>query len=184
MGLFKRSEPLHVRLAREGGMDVGQPEGPRPPGWMETGIHGVPRERRWDAVVAVDAEGVEGDRVCFVALPDDTLVVEGGGDVDALAAALDDTIKPPYRAEATRRSESQWAVGLRRVQIVELPDDPEGDEVVLTVAGDERTLTVDGMRVFGSVAALEGVGQTRGKSYVVQATRLDGTVWEVEATPL
>src|SRR5438067_2245966 len=93
-----------------------------PPGWMETGIHGVPRQRQWDSVVAVEAEGVEGDHVLFVALGDDTLVIEEGGDVEAIAAALDDVIKPPYRAEASRRTETQWAVGVRRIQVIELPD--------------------------------------------------------------
>jgi hypothetical protein len=151
---------------------------------METGIHGVPRTREWDTVVAIDAEGVEGDRARFVALPDDTLLVEEGGDVDALAAALEEVLEPPYRAEATRRSETQWAVGLRRIEVVALSDDPEGDEVVLTVAGGERTLVVDGGRAFGSIPELEALGEARGPSYVVQARRLDGAVWEVEVMPL
>ena len=55
MGLFRRRESLHEQLAREGGLDLEPVGEPRPPGWMETGIHGVPRGREWDAVVAVDA---------------------------------------------------------------------------------------------------------------------------------
>jgi hypothetical protein len=184
VGLFRRRVPLHEKLAREGGLYAEPSEGARPPGWMETGIHGVPRAREWEAVVAVDAEGVEGDRARFVALPDDTLVVEEGGDVDALADALEPVLKPPYRAEATRRSETQWAVGLRRIQVVELPDDPEGDEVVLTAADGDRTLVVDGVRAFGSVPELERLGEARGPSYAVQARRLDGAIWEVEVLPL
>jgi hypothetical protein len=93
-------------------------------------------------------------------------------------------VQPPYRAEATRRGESRWAVGLRRVQVVELPDDPGGDEVTLTVADGGRTLVVDGQQAFGSIPELEALGEVRGKSYVVQAKRLDESTWEVEVLPL
>ena len=164
-------------------MGPGPIEEPGPPGWMETGVHGVPRARRWDAVVTVEAEGIEGDEARFVALADDTLVVEQGGDLDALAAALDDVVQPPYRAEATRRSGTQWAVGLRRIQVVDLADDPEGDEVTLTVQSGERVLAVDGAQAFGSIPALEALGGGRA-SYVVQARRLEGTSWEVEVMQL
>ena len=183
MPLFRRSEPLHERLAREGGLGTGGAEEPGPPGWMETGVHGVPRARRWDAVVTVEAEGVQGDEARFVALADDTLVIEEGGDLEPLAAALDDVVQPPYRAEATRRSGAQWAVGLRRIQVIELSDDPEGDEVTLTVQGGERVLSIDGAQAFGTIPALEALGGGR-SSYVVQARRIDGASWEVEAMPL
>jgi hypothetical protein len=134
---------------------------------METGVHGVPRAREWDAVVTVEADGVEGDRVRFVALSDETLVVEEGTEVGAIADALDDVVPPPYR-----------------VQVVELPDDPGGDEVTLTVADGGRTLVVDGQQTFGSIPELEALGEARGKSYVVQAKRLDESTWEVEVLPL
>ena len=42
---------------------------PGPPGWLDVGIHGVPRPREWDAVLTVEAE-VDGDRAVFVALPE------------------------------------------------------------------------------------------------------------------
>jgi hypothetical protein len=184
VGLFRRREPLHRQLAREGGLDVEPVGGTRPPGWMETGIHGVPRAREWDAVVTVDVEGVEGDRVRFVALPDDTLVVEEGSDVDALADALETSATPPYRAEASRRDEARWAVGIRQIDVLELPADPGGSEVTLTVHDGERTLLVDGAHVAGSVPALEEFGSGRGGSFVVRARRLDGSTWEVEAMPL
>jgi len=72
VGFFRRSEPLHERLAREAGLGAQPAPEPPPLGWMETGIHGVPRQRQWDAVITVDAEGVVGDTVHFVALPDNT----------------------------------------------------------------------------------------------------------------
>jgi hypothetical protein len=192
VGLFRRREPLHEQLARAGGLDLDPVAEPRPPGradasssaWAETGIHGVPRAREWDAVVTVEAEGVEGDRARFVALRDDTLVVEEGEDVESLATALDQVANLPYRAEATRRGESQWAVGVREIDVVELPDDPGGEELTLTVHEGEQTLLVDGAHSFGSLPALERLGQTRGQSYVVRARRLEGTAWEVEVLPL
>jgi hypothetical protein len=207
VSLFRRREPLHERLAREGGLaqpprpESGLPQGVegdpvfRPggagsagdassSGWMETGIHGVHRQREWEAVVAVEAEDVEGDRARFVALPDETLVVEEGGDVEPLAAALDDVVQPPYRAEAVRRGESQWAIGIRRIEVVKLDEEVEGDEITLTSRDGERTFLVDGASTFGSVPALERLGSERGASYVVQAKRLVDAVWEVEVVPL
>lgn len=184
MGLFRRRESLHEQLAREGGLELQPIAEPRPPGWMETGIHGVPRARQWDAVVAVDAEGVEGDRARFVALADDTLIVEEGEEVDPLAEALDEVIEPPYRAEAARRGGAQWAVGLRRIQVVELPNDPGGDELTLTVHDGETTLVVDGSETFASIRELEDLGASRGSSFVVQARRLDGQLWEFAVSPL
>ena len=109
MGLFRRREPLHEQLAREGA-DRRSGHGAAS-AWVDG--NGRPRRsarREWDAVVTVEADGVEGDRP-FVALSDDTLVVEEGTEVGAIADALDDVVQPPYRAEATRRGESRWAVG-------------------------------------------------------------------------
>ena len=151
---------------------------------METGIHGVPRAREWDAVTTVEVEGVSGERARWVALPDDTLVVEEGDDVEPLAAAIEQVASIPYRAEATRRDGSQWAVGIRELEVLDLADDPGGDEVALSVHEGERTLTVDGMRAYGEVPELERYGEGRGRSYVVRARRIDGSTWEVEAMPL
>jgi hypothetical protein len=185
VGLFRRNEPLHERLAREGGMRPDPLPEVAPPGWMETGIHGVHRPREWDAVVTVEVEGVEGDAVHFVALPDDTLLVDEDVDADPLAAALDGIADPPYRAEAVRRSETQWAVGIRRIEVVDLGDgSPDGEELTLTARDGERELLVDGGATFGSIPALEQLGASRATSYVVQGRRLVDTLWEVRVVPL
>src|SRR6476619_6216006 len=148
---------------------------------METGIHGVPRQRQWDAVVTVEAEGVVGDTVHFVALPDDTLLVDEGVD----AAALDDAVDPPYRAEAVRRSETQWAVGIGKIEVVDLGgDSPDGQELTLTWRDGSHELLVDGIQEFGSIPALERLAEGRGGSYVVQGHRLVDNLWEVRVTPL
>jgi len=185
VGLFRRKEPFHERLAREGGLGAEPLPEVAPPQWMETGIHGVQRPRQWDAVVTVDVEGVDGDEVHFVALPDDTLLVDEDVDADPLAAALDGVADPPYRAEAVRRSETQWAVGIRRIEVVDLGDDaPDGDELTLTSRDGERELLVDGSSTFGSIPVLEQLAAARAPNYVVQGRRLVDTLWEVRVVPL
>jgi hypothetical protein len=208
VGLFRRKEPFHERLAREGGLRGELPPEAAPPGgaegdpvswpggvgsagaassrgWMEAGIHGVHRPRTWDTVVTVEVEGVEGDEVHFVALPDDTLLVDEDVDADPLAAALDGVADPPYRAEAVRRGQTRWAIGIRRIEVVDLGDDaPDGEELTLTARDGDRELLVDGSPTFGSIPALEQLGAGRAANYVVQGRRLVDTLWEVQVAPL
>ena len=172
--IFRR-EPLHERLAREGGLLGSGGEDTRQP-WDKAGIHGVHRPREWDEVAAVETD-TPGERASFVVLDDDRIVVEEGpDDVEPLAEGL--SLRPPYRAEAVRRSEGVWAVAGRRVEVVRLPD-VEGRELELSRRGDERTLVVDGERRFGSIPALERAGD-----YAIRARRLDGDLWEIEASLL
>jgi hypothetical protein len=175
MGLFRR-KPLHERLAEEGGL-VERPTRPLFTGVIpETGIHGVPRERQFDAVVAVDAPDVAGANGRFVGLEDGSLLVEDGdGDFTQLAEAIEREVKPPYRAIAIRRSKKQWAVAARALRVIELPE-PGGDEIELVIKGDERSLVVDGRREFGTLMELERLAE--GDS-VIRAARLDGSLWEV-----
>ena len=160
MRLFRRREPLHVRLAREGGLI---PPDPRPP-WQETGIHGIAQAREWDETATADAPQLDGDALEFVVLPDD----EVDPALAPLAAALD--LPPPYRARAARQSGTLWAVQARQIDVVELPNAPDGDSIELTPDG----LLVDGERVFGSIPELEGLGD------VVRAERLGGDLWEIQ----
>jgi hypothetical protein len=184
--IFGRREPLHERLAREGGL-TGDPL--QPPDLLArlsgAGIHGLQRLREWDAVVTVDAPPLRGERAAFVALPEGTLLVEeGDDDVAPLAEAVEAGLAPPYRAEAVRRHDTLWAVAARAIEVAELTDDPGGDEVVLTSRAGERELLVDGARTFGSIPALERLAEGRFESYAVRASRLDGDLWEVEVSPL
>jgi hypothetical protein len=188
---FFRREPLHRRLAREleatGDADVAAAEWRPLPHADEVGIHGVPRARRWDAVVTAEATAVPGDEVRFAALPDGSLLVDDDvpdGALEPLAEAVEAAVPPPYRAEAVRRDEQVWAVGARRIEVVELPDDVAGDEVDLAVQGVNRTLVVDGERTFGRIPRLEALGESRHANYVVHAERLDGTLWEVRVAAL
>ncbi|MFL6028795.1 MAG: hypothetical protein ACJ74D_02035 [Gaiellaceae bacterium] len=180
MGLFRR-KPLHQRLAEEGGL-VDPPTRPLFTGVIgEAGIHGVPRERQYDAVVTTDARDVEGSNARFVGMPDGSLLVEeGDGDLTPLADAIEQEVKRPYRAIAVRRGETQWAVAAHGLRVVDLPE-PGGDEVELALRGEERTLVVDGNRAFGTLPELE---QLAPGDAVIRAARLDGALWEVRVDPL
>jgi hypothetical protein len=165
-----------VQLAREAGLPFGEQK--TRPAWDAAGIHGLHRERRFDAVVTVEAPELEGERASFVALPGGDLVVEEGPDNPTpLANALDRELETPYRAEAVRRDDALWAVAGRRIELVELPG-VAGEELELAAHGPERTLRVDGEPGFGSIPALERA------DHVVRARRITGELWEVDADPL
>lgn len=198
MGLFRRQKPLHERLADAGGITDALTETEQAPGlaadtpgWDgeqrgEPGIHGVPRARRWDTVANADAPALTGDAVHFVALTDGTLVVEEAeldGAVASLADAVEQAIPPPYRAEAVRKGPETWAVAASRIAIVSIPG-LSGDQAELTSTREGRVLRVDGRTTMGSARELERLGETEGTEYVVLAQRLDGELWEVEATAL
>jgi hypothetical protein len=162
---FRRRKPLHEQLAEEADLDIGRERpAPRPfSGFLHggglfdaVGIHGVHRQREWEAVATVEAE-LPGDRVEFAALPDGTLVVEADvpdGALSPLADAVEASLAPPYRAVAVRQDEGLWAVGANRIEVRAFPDE----------AADELELVEDGQIVIGR--------------------RLDGELFEVEVTPL
>ncbi len=184
---WRKRQPLHEQLAREGGLtptdqsplDTPFYTGPR---WGEVGIHGVHRQREWDAVTIAEAPELEGDEARFVVLVDGSILAETDDlDLDQLADALEGSVETPYRAEAVRRGDGLWAVAARRVQVVEVPEDVDGDRATLTVRNGERTLELDGMTAFGSIPTLERLA---GDDVVVTAQRLDETLWEVELNRL
>jgi hypothetical protein len=162
---FRRRKPLHEQLADEGDLDIGQPP-PQPAAFSgflhngglfdATGIHGIHRQREWDAVATAEAE-LPGDRVEFAALPDGTLLVGIDLADDALAPladAVESSLTPPYRAAAVRQDERIWAVGAKRIDVRAFPGH-DGDELELVEEG-----------------------------HVFLGRRLDGDLFEVEVTPL
>jgi hypothetical protein len=190
LSLFRRDEPVHVRLAREAGLqpDERPPHDPGPR-WGEVGIHGVSRPREWDAVVTASAPQLGVGELEFVVLPDGTLVVDDAlelepGSLDPLATALESELTPPYRASAVWRGGSRWGVAGRRIEVAELPASVRGDEIVLSVAEGERSLVVDGEPSLGSIPVLERLGAARGAAFVIRAERLAELVWEVEVNLL
>jgi hypothetical protein len=182
LSLFGRKESLHERLAREGGLVPREPRAP----WGEVGIHGMQRAREWDATVTTEAEGIEGDAATFVVLPDGSVLVEEGPEssLQALADAVEQELRPPYRARAARVRDDLWAVQARRLEVMALPNAPDGDALDLTQTAEGRVMRVDGQQVFGTVPALEARGEREGRDYAVHAERLDDDLFEVRASAL
>jgi hypothetical protein len=190
-------EPAHERLAREAGIDLGR-EGPDEPlapveripllqAFREAGIHGLHRQRQWDAVATAEAPELPGEELDFVTLPDGTLLVEDDvpdGALSPLADALEQELTAPYRAHAVRREGDVWGVAANRIEVVEVREAVEGDTVSLAVQGEERTLLVDERPAWGDVPTLESFAAQRHRDYVVHAERLDGDLWAVKVNPL
>ena len=155
--------------------------------WLAAGITGLQRQREWDAVATAEAEGVHGDEVEFVALPDGSFVVESEGAADAapFAAALAESIEAPYRALAVRRTDV-WAVGAVAIEVERLDSEQRGNELELTWNGSELELTIDDLPADPShAAALAGLAGDRVDGmYAAHAHRLSGDLWEVSVLPL
>jgi hypothetical protein len=190
-------EPAHERLAREAGIDLGA-EGPDEPlapveripllqAFREAGIHGLHRQRQWDAVATAEAPELPGEELDFVTLPDGTLLVEDDvpdGALSPLADALEQELTAPYRAHAVRREGDVWGVAANRIEVVEVREAVEGDTVSLAVQGEERTLLVGERPAWGDVPTLESFAAQRHRDYVLHAERLDGDLWAVKVNPL
>jgi hypothetical protein len=194
LGFFRRERPIHQQLAKEGGLDYArdladlsprEPIDPRHPFWQVVGIHGIPREREWDAVASAEAPGLPGDDVEFVVLPDGSLVVDEDvpdGTLAPLADAL--SLPAPYHAFGLRQDADVWSVAAKRVQVVEVPEHVEGDEIQLVVTDETRTLVVDDMPSSASIPSLEAFAAEQFGSFVLRASRLDDLLWEVTVIPL
>ena len=194
MGFFRRERPIHQQLAREGGLDYArdladlsprEPIDPRHPFWQVVGIHGIPREREWDAVASAEAPGLPGDEVEFVVLPDGSLVVDEDvpdGTLAPLADAL--SLPAPYHAFGLRQDADVWSVAAKRVQVAEVPEHVEGDEIQLVITDETRTLVVDDMPSSASIPSLEAFAAEQFGSFVLRASRLDDLLWEVTVIPL
>ena len=196
MGFFRREKPIHEQLAEEGGLDLAhsvddlsprEPIDPRHPFWQITGIHGIPREREWDAVVSAEAPDLPGDQVDFVAVEDGTLFTDDDlpdGSLTPLADALEQVVDAPYHARAVRQGETVWSVAAMRTQVVEVPEDVHGDKVDIAVNEGARTLAVDDVESQATIPSLEEFGEGLFGSFVLHASRLDDLLWEVTVLPL
>jgi hypothetical protein len=196
VGFFRREEPLHEKLAREGGLDfprgVDEPDGPptidpEHPLWRIAGIHGIPRAREWDAVVTAIATELPGDEADFVALPDGTLYTDDDlpdGALAPLADAFDGLLHAPYHAVALRQEEDVWTAAALRVDVVEVPEDVDGDQVDIVVNEGERKVLVDKAESRAEIPSLEDFAGQQFSSFVLHASRLDETLWEVTVLPL
>ena len=196
MGFLRRNEPIHEKLAREGGVDfprdVNEAAGPPPidprhPLWRVAGIHGIPRVREWDAVTSAYAPDLPGDETDFVALADGTLYTDDDLPEDALtplADSLESLLEAPYHALGRRQDGDVWGVAAMHVNVVEVPEDVAGDTVDLVVNEGERTTRIDDVETKAAIPSLEEFAAEQFGSFVLRATRLDETLWEVAVLPL
>ena len=208
---WRRAETLNEKLMREAGLGPEPTDEPRSgflghlselmpseeqveavaaslhhPAWNDAALTGVARTREWDVTALADAPALEGEEVCFDALPDGTILVEdevGDTGLAPLAEAVEATLAPPYRARAVRRTDARWAIQARAIRVVELPDQP-GETIEITDRDGVRELKIDGERSFGSVPALEQLASAQFPDYALQAQRLDGDLWELRVDPL
>lgn len=122
-----------------------------------------------------------------MALADGRLIHRHGAyeAMECASQALASEIDRPYRALALRREGDIWAVGAVAIEVVELPADTEGEELMLTVTEEgERALEVDGRSSLEGLDALERAVGGRFDSFVLRASRLDGRLWEIGIDPL
>jgi hypothetical protein len=194
VGFWRREEPLHEKLAREGGLDfpravqdLSGPLDPRHPFWQVAGIHGVHRAREWDSVVAAEAPELPGDELDFVVLEDGTLVVDLDLPEDALsplADALDQQLEAPYHAYAHRREGDVWVAAAVVVDVVEVPEEIDGDAVEIVSRDGERMTVIGGELTGERIEALEALAEEDFQAYFLEATRIDERLWEVTVNPL
>jgi hypothetical protein len=197
LGFFRREKPIHEQLAAEAGLDIdglddelaagAADETFRVPRPSDLAVHGIPREREWDAVASAQAPDLPGEEVEYVALEDGTLVVDEDvpdGALTPLADALEGRISAPYHGYAFWKQDDVWTVAAKRVQVVEVPEDVEGDEVELAVNDGARSIVVDGERSRENIPSLEAFAAQQFGSFVLHASRLDDTLWEVRVLPL
>jgi len=200
VGFFRREKPIHEQLAEEAGLDIDglgdelaagaareglQTTVPMPSDLLA--VHGIPREREWDAVASAQAPDLPGEHVEYVALSDGTLVVDEDvpeGSLSLLADALEGQISPPYHGYAFWQQDDVWAVAAKRVQIVEVPEDVPGDELELTVNNGVTSTVLDGEESRVGIPSLETFASQQFGSFVLRASRLDDLLWEVTVIPL
>jgi len=200
VGFFRREKPIHEQLAEHAGLDIDgvgdelaagaareslQTNVPMPSDLLA--VHGIPREREWDAVGSAQAPDLPGEHVEYVALADGTLVVDEDvpeGSLSSLADALEGQISPPYHGYAFWQQDDVWAVAAKRVQIVEVPEDVPGDEIELTVNNGTLSTVLDGEESRVEIPSLETFASQQFGSFVLRASRLDDLLWEVTVIPL
>jgi hypothetical protein len=139
----------------------------------------------WDAVVeAVDGELLE-DSYEFASLATGDLVVEENVEesLSSLADAVDSVLDAPYRAVAVRHGPEWWSISARCIRVV--PLGLRGERARLVSAGGRLELEIDGQPAADATALAQLAAEAShlGVDYVVDATYLDGGLWEVTALP-
>lgn len=154
------------------------------PHWGEVGIHGLHRQREWDAVGTVEAPGLDGEEVELVELAGGGTVVLGDLALDPAPLVGAIQLPAPFRARAVRRSGDLWVVAARAIEVARLAAEPGGDEVEVVWDGRAGSARVDGEEVPHGFPELDRIGRARHREYVVRAARLRDGLWEIAVSPL
>jgi hypothetical protein len=189
MGFLRRrnGETLNEQLLREAHLD--RPEEPPEPVadvWVEALRGAFERSAEYDLIVSLDVPLLSGDEIEFAALPSGELLVDeeqGDGDLSPLADEVEQEVGLPYRVVARREEGDRWKIAAREIDVIELTLG-SGDEIELVCEGGVRELRVDGEPSTAEIPELERAEEALGSDYVVQGDRLDGTLWEIRASPL
>ena len=185
----RRRKALHEELAEGTGLldwqSTYEPGLPLFKGTLDV-LHGG-RPREWDAVATLEAPGIDGDQFEFTTLPDGTLLVDEvlpEGALAPLAEAIEQSVPPPYRARAVRGEGDLWGVAANRIDVLDVPEQIDGDTVSLAVQGGERTMLVDERPTWIDVPTLEAFALERHREFVLHGERLDGDLWAVKVNAL
>jgi hypothetical protein len=203
VGLFRRrNETLNEQLLREAGLESSQllsdAPPPPPPGPVEPPKSGLARAgvvdgagvgpKEWDAATTAVVPTLTGKWVEFITLPSGDVIVDrdvGNADLSPLADAIEQYLRPPYRAYGTRQISTIWGVGAKRIQVAKIPFADGVATLDLSRSGGHDEFRVDREPSDEAVPPeLEAVGAAAGKSFYVEAARIDGDFWEVRATAL
>ena len=132
-------------------------------------------------VDAVDGALLE-DSYEFASLATGDLIVEENVEesLSSLADAVDPVLEAPYRAVAVRQGPEWWTVSARRIQVVplSLQGEQRGSSASDGRLDSDRRAAGRGRR--GGQRARGARGEL-GDDFVVDATYLDGGLWEVTA---
>lgn len=191
MPFWRRRKPLHEELAEGTGLLEWQSTYERGPklfqGTLDV-LHGG-RQREWDAVATAEAPELDAAALELTVLPDGTLLVDEEipeGAAAPLAEAIERSLPPPYQARAVRDEGGLWRVAANRIDVIEVPEEIDGNTVDLVAQGegDERTLLVDERPTWVEVPTLEAFARERHQDFVLHAERLDGELWAVRVNAL
>ena len=183
MGFFRREKPIHEQLADEAGLDI-DGSGDERASTIPNG-EAASTDLEYGEELLVEAPDLPGDVVEFVALPDESLIVEAElpeGAPDQIADVI--TVPAPYHAVATRENGDLWKVSVRRIAVVEVAEQVAGDYVELVVNEEGRSLSIDDVESDAEIPSLESFARQRFDSFSLSASRLDETLWEVSVLPL
>jgi hypothetical protein len=196
VGLFRKKATYNEQMLREAGLDrvvfntpqpVPEPESAEPEEPAYDHSSQISHVMQWarqgagETVTSVVAPGIAADSVSFAVLPAGDLIVFGDTDDDlsVLADAIEASLLPPYRAEASRHEGDIWGVRAWRIEVAEFAY-PDAETLQLAQRDGVSDFRIDGGPTdVAPPAQLRQLGESAGAEYFATAQRIDGDYWEV-----